>query len=132
MLSLEPSVTLQHGTTWRRAEILFRVPPDASFVEPGGDRYARADGFSAVLVGGADIGLGSAEQYARTKAANFPDEGGPVILEVEVPERIVDILRTDPFAGLVVASGEVRFEPDLGLPELQQVWPTLGKRIRPL
>lgn len=76
--------------------------------------------------------IGAPEQYARAKAGNFPNEGGPVILEVEVPGWIVDILRTDPFAAMVVASGEVRFEPDLGLPELQREWPTLNKRIVPV
>jgi hypothetical protein len=123
---------LRHGTTRTRAERLLLVPPDAAFVEPGGDHHSRADGFSAVLAGQAGSSLGTAEQYARTKATNFPSEGGPVILEVEVPEWIVDILRNDPFAGMVVASGEVRFEPDLGLPELQQAWPTLTKRIVPV
>jgi hypothetical protein len=123
---------LLHGTTLRRAEALLNTPPDANFVEPGGDRYSRAEGFSAVIARQADVGLGSAERYARLKAGNFPNEGGPVILEVEVPAWIVDILRNDPIAGMIVASGEVRFEPDLGLPELQQAWPTLTKRIVPL
>lgn len=127
-----PPVALRHGTTLRRAERLLLTGPDAEFVEPGGDRYSRAGGFSAVVAEEADIGLGAAERYARAKAANFPSEGGPVILEVEVPEWIVDILRNDPYAGMVVASGEVRFEPDLGLVELRQAWPTLAKRIVPV
>jgi hypothetical protein len=105
------------------------TPPNPDFVEPGGDQYSRAEGFSAVIAGDADLGLGTAERYARMKSANFPNDGGPVILEVEVSTWIVDILRNDPFAGIVVASGEVRFERDLGLAELQQVWPTLTKRI---
>jgi hypothetical protein len=125
-------ILLQHGTTLHRAQRLLIAPPDPDFIEPGGDRYSRAEGFSAVSADEADVGLGSAEQYARSKSANFPDEGGPVILEVEVPAWIVDILRNDSLAGMVVASGEVRFEPDLGLPELQQAWSTLTKRIVPL
>ena len=123
---------LDHGTTRHRAQQLLNAPPDAAYVESGGDRYARAGGFSAVFAGQLNAGLGSGEEYARAKAANFPNEGGPVILEVEVPEWIVDILRNDPIAGMIVASGEVRFEPDLGLVELQQAWPTLTKRIVPL
>jgi hypothetical protein len=46
-----------------------------------------------------------------------------------VPEWIVDILRNGPIAATIVASGEARFEPDLGLTELQQAWPTLTKRM---
>ena len=49
-----------------------------------------------------------------------------------MPEWIVDILRNDPIGGMIVASGEARFEPDLGLTELQQAWPTLTKRIVPV
>jgi hypothetical protein len=122
-------VILHHGTTLHRAESLQQSPPDPDFIEPGGNRYARAEGFSAVLRGDVDIGLGSADHYARMKAANFPNEGGPAILEVEVPEWIVDILRNDPFAAMVVRSHEVRFEPGLGLEELRQAWPNLVKRI---
>ncbi len=42
---------------------------------------------------------------------------------------IVDILRNNPIANMVVESGEVRFEPGLGLEELRQAWPNLVKRI---
>ena len=132
MTSAPPVIRLHHGTTLRRAESLLSTPPNPDFIDPGGDRYSRAEGFSAVIASTPDIGLGSAERYARLKSGNFPNEGGPVILEVEVPVWIVDILRNDPFAGMIVASGEVRFEPDLGLRELQQAWPTLTKRILPL
>lgn len=125
-------VVLRHGTTLRRARQMLTDPPDASFVEPGGSQYTRADGFSSVVAGSPTASLGAAEQYAQTKSANFPNEGGPAILEVEVPEWIVDILRNDPIAGMIVASGEVRFEPDLGLTELRQAWPTLTKRIVPV
>jgi hypothetical protein len=125
----QPSVTLQHGTTRHRAERLLSTSPDPDFIEPGGGPYARAEGFSAVIAGEADLGLGSAEHYARKKAANFPDEGGAVILEVEVPAWIVDILRNDPFAAMVVQSHEIRFEPGLGLEELRQAWPNLVMRI---
>lgn len=122
-------IRLRHGTTLRRAERLLVTVPDPNFIDPSGDRYSRADGISFVVADSADLGLGSAERYARAKARNFPDEGGPVILEVEVPVGIVDILRDDWAAGLVVASNEVRFEPGLGLDELVAAWPTLPKRI---
>jgi len=37
--------------------------------------------------------FGAPEEYARGKAAEFPDEGGPVILVVDVPQ---DINERDP------------------------------------
>jgi hypothetical protein len=74
-----------HGTTLERAQRILQTHPDADFIEPGGDRFSRAGGFSAVIAGKTDIGLGSAATYARKKCANFPNEGGPVILEVEIP-----------------------------------------------
>lgn len=132
MIGPGATVVLHHGTTLARAQQLLSTPPDPNYIEPGGNQYTRADGFSTVIAGHAATSLGSADQYARTKATNFPSEGGPVILEVEVPEWIVDILQNDPIAGMVVASGEVRFEPDLGLTELQQAWATLTKRIVPV
>jgi hypothetical protein len=122
-------IRISHGTTFERAQHLLLTSPDADFIEPGGDRYSRAGGFSAVISDANDIGLGSAAAYAQMKSVNFPNEGGPVILEIEVPVWIVDVLRNDPFAAMVVSSGEVRFEPDLGLKELQQAWPTVSKRI---
>jgi hypothetical protein len=122
-------IHIAHGTTMLRAQSLLNHPPDEAFVEPGGDHFSRAGGFSGVITGTTDLGLGSAEGYARMKAANFPNEGGPAILEVDVPAWIVDLLANDPYAAMVVNSGELRFEPDLGLRELQQAWPTLAKRI---
>jgi hypothetical protein len=125
-------LVLRHGTTLQRAKRLLISVPDPNYIEPGGNQYTHADGFSTDIAGQATTSLGSAEQYARMKSSNFPNEGGPVILEVEVPEWIVDILRNDPIAGMIVTSGEARFEPDLGLTELQQAWPTLTKRIVPV
>jgi hypothetical protein len=128
-MSPPQAVVLRHGTTRVRAERLMTTPPDPAFVEPGGDWYSRAGGISFVIAGTADRGLGSAERYARAKASVFPAEGPPVILEVEIPEAIFRVLADDPFGADVVASGEVRFEPDLGLSELRQAWPQLPKRI---
>ena len=128
-----PILTLRHGTTRRRAEHLLTTPPNPNFVDPGGQRESRADGFSTVVAGFPNLGLGTPEEYARSKASNFPDEGGPVILEIDVPDEIVDLVRNDSECGWMVAmSGEVRFEPTLGLNELCQAWPTLVKRIIPL
>ncbi len=73
-MSAVPSlVVLRHGTTLRRAQQLLNTPPDPNFVEPGGNQYTRAEGFSTVIAGQTTMSLGSAERYARTKAANFPN-----------------------------------------------------------
>lgn len=127
-----PVVAHWHGTTRRRAERLLAVPPEPLYVEPKGDYANRARGFSTAIKGAPDVGLGTPEAYARSKDGNFPDEGGPVILEVEVPGWIVDIVRDDLELGPGAASGGVRFEPGVGLEELIQSWPTLAKRIVPL
>ena len=127
-----PFVVLHHGTTLKRAERIIQVGPDPKFVEPGALFYDPAEGFSMGKPGTPDVGLKTPEDYARRKAATFPNEGGPVILEIEVPDWIVDILRNDPVARHIVTSGEVRFEPGCGLDELRQAWPTLTKRIIPL
>lgn len=104
-------------------------PPDPDFIEPGGDRYTRAEGFSTTLEGGSDVGLGTAEDYARMKAALFPTEGGAAVLRVEVPSEIVDSIYKDPIAAAVAASGEFRFEPGVGLEELVAGWPNLVKQV---
>src|SRR5436189_1505731 len=92
------TLKLIHGTTRQRAERLLGNPPDDNFIEPGATRSARAGGFSTVPAGATETPLGTAADYARGKHNLFPNEGGPVILEVDVPEWIVDILRNDPIA----------------------------------
>ena len=130
MTAPQSSVILHHGTTLHRAERLQQTPPDPDFSRAGWKSIRpgrRVLGQSSPVK--PDVGLGSAEHYARMKAANFPEEGGPVILEVEVLMWIVDILRNDPIANMVVESVEVRFEPSLGLEKLRQAWPNLVKKI---
>jgi hypothetical protein len=51
----------------------------------------------------------------------FPSEGGPAILEIEVPTSMVDLA--------IDAGGEIRFEPGFGLDELLAAWPEIAKRI---
>lgn len=125
-------VLIHHGTTQARAARIEQSGPDPRYVEPGGSFHNPADGFSTSEAGLPDVGLSLPEDYARSKARNFPNEGGPVILEIEVPEWIVDIVRNHPDLGLSATTGEVRFEPGVGLEELLQAWPTLVKRILPL
>ena len=97
---------LRHGTTRRRAEAILRGGPDPSFQEPGG--LDTAGGFSTVRTQG-PFPFGSPEEIALGKSQLFPDEGGPAIIEIEVPQSIVQ--KAD-------LGGEVRFEPGFGIEEL--------------
>jgi hypothetical protein len=54
--------------------------------EPGGG--TSAEGFSTFLQSG-PFPLGTPAEYARRKAAGFPNERGPAILAVDVPEDII-------------------------------------------
>jgi hypothetical protein len=115
----EPLVRLRHGTTRRRAEAILRDGPDPNFKEPGGSELAA--GLSTARVQ-SSYPYGSPEAAANGKARLFPNEGGPAILEIEVPESIVR---------MADLGGEVRFEPGFGLEELLAVWPSLPKRALP-
>jgi hypothetical protein len=110
--------TLWHGTTRRRAEAILRDGPDANFLEPGGPD--RAGGFSTAPPQG-PYQFGDPRNVATGKAALFPDEGGPAILEVIVPEAIIALAMNE--------VSEIRFAPAFGLDELCAAWPTLAKRI---
>jgi hypothetical protein len=123
-LESEPVVLLRHGTTRQRAERILQNGPDLRYVEPGGSFDDPAKGFSTARIK-EEYNLGSPEEYARRKANNFPQEGGPVLLEIEVPESIVRKANR-------AESEEVRFEPGWGLTELLDAWPKLTKRVIPL
>jgi len=71
--------------------------------------------------------FGRPEDYARGKARRFPDEGGPVILVVDVPDGIVQRALNDWFP---LNQGLVQFDPGAGLEELIVAWPTLFREIR--
>jgi len=73
--------------------------------------------------------VGTPEQYARLKAANFPNEGGPAVLEIDVPTNIIAILEADPDARDSMDSGDTLFDPRVGMTELLVAWPSLVKRI---
>jgi len=109
---------LWHGTTRKRAEAILKKGPDPKFLEPHGFELTRR--FSTARPAG-PFPLGSPQDYARGKANNFPDEGGPAILEIEVPEELVKLAEC--------GGVEVRFDFGSGLEELLQVWATLPKRI---
>ena len=128
------SVPLLHGTTRRRALAILVRGPNHRYVEPGGCVHDPAGGFSTYP---ADHprrpGDPDAARYARGKAALFPDDGGPCILQVEVPGWVADLVRLDPLGRIGYQdSGEIRFEPGMGLEELLREWPRLSKRVIPV
>jgi hypothetical protein len=59
--------------------------------------------------------FGMPDEYARGKAREFPDEGGPVILVLEVPDEIVQKAANEWFP---LCQGLVQFDPGSGLEEL--------------
>lgn len=129
----EPAVlVLHHGTTLWRARAIEVNGPDPTFREPGSEYRPPAEGFSTVIGDGRLCATGSPERAARQKAALFPDEGGPAILEISVPRRIMAILYSDPIAAGLARGGEIRFDPESGLNELRAEWHTLTKRVIPL
>jgi hypothetical protein len=71
--------------------------------------------------------FGHPEEYARGKAREFPDEGGPVVLAVDVPEHLIERAVSEWFP---LSQGLVQFDPGAGLEELVAAWPGLTKEIR--
>lgn len=117
---------LLHGTTRKRAEMIAASGPDPDFREPGG---ARAESFSTYLESGPFV-LAPPEKYARDKAALFPDEGGPAILKVDVPDDIVALAVDE--LHFPLSQGLVQFDEGAGLEELRAAWRTLHKQIVPV
>lgn len=115
---------LLHGTTRDRAERIREHGPDPRFREPGGE--VGEDGFSMNVEGGPFL-FGKPDEYARSKARQFPDEGGPAILVVDVPDEIVTRAAND---WLPLSQGLVQFDLGAGLEELIVAWPALSREIR--
>lgn|SRR5579871_3210587 len=105
-----------YGTTRQRAEAILRDGPDPDFKQPG-DLYP-AGRFSTARPSG-PFPFGSPADMAARKALLFPAEGGPAILEIDVPESIV---------AKAEMVGGVRFDPGFGLEELLGVWSLIPKR----
>jgi hypothetical protein len=101
-------------------------------VSRGAESLAPAEGFSTVIGDGRFCSTGTPEVAAQNKHALFPNEGGPAILEVSVPDWIMAILYADPIAAGLARSGEIRFEAESGLNELRAEWHNLNKRVIPL
>ena len=117
---------LVHGTTLRRAEAIVAHGPDPRYREPGG--HAWNDGWSVYVLGG-PYGFKPPEEYAVRKAALFPTEGGPALLEVFVPMAIIQAVDLELFP---VRHGHFQFHVGNGMEELRAAWPRLRKRVRSL
>src|SRR5690348_13789026 len=77
---------LLHGTTRTRAERIIQHGPDVHFIDPGGVGTAENFSFTAE---GTPSAVGDSLTYARGKAVAFPNELGPAVIAVDVPEEIV-------------------------------------------
>jgi hypothetical protein len=124
-------VLLRHGTTRKRAEAILRAGPDARYREEGGSYPA--EGFSTAPAEG-PFRFGNPETCARKKAKPFPDEGGPAILEFELPDDIgKDLIASikDPMQrGKALNWGdEIAFDLGHGMERLLKIWHDLAKRI---
>lgn len=107
---------LWHGTTLRRAEQILAQGPDPLFREPG--RAASDEGFSTNLKDGPLL-FGHPHDYARGKSRAFPEEGGPAILEMDIPDEIIQRAVTEWFP---LHQGLVQFNAGSGLEELLAAW----------
>jgi hypothetical protein len=114
---------LFHGTTLRRALAIVAAGPDPGYVEPGGD--VGAENFSACLTFG-PFKIGKPEEYACRKARTAPDEDGPALVIVEVPEDLVALAVNEWFP---LSQGFVQFDLGAGLEELRAEWARLEKRV---
>lgn len=109
---------LLHGTTCQRAEKIAAEGPDQALL---GD-----DGFSTYLASGPFL-FGLPEEYACGKAALFDKEEGGAIIEIDVPDAIIQLAVDEIFP---LEQGLIQFNSGKGLEELLAAWPGLSKRIR--
>jgi hypothetical protein len=124
-----------HGPTRKRATRIMEFGPDPNYIEWEGG--PRAESFATLCEAcleesrntGKAAPFGRPEDYARGKANLFPDEGGGVILAVEVPEDIILLACNEFFPR---AHGLIQFDLGSGLVELRTAWPNLNKTIRPI
>ena len=114
-------MNLLHGTTRRRADQILELGPNPRYREPGG--LGTEDGFSMCVENG-PFHFGKPDEYARGKAREFPDEGGAVILVLEVPDAVVQKSATEWFP---IGQGLVQFDPGAGLEELTAAWQDIAR-----
>lgn len=67
--------------------------------------------------------FGTPEDYAHGKAKEFPEEGGPVILVLDVSQEIVLKAVNDWFP---LSQGLIQFDLGAGLDELIEAWPEIA------
>lgn len=134
---------LLHGTTLARAENIIQRGPDVNFAEPGGVGIAENFSFTAE---GKPSAVGDSITYARGKAMAFPNERGPAIVVVDVPDDIVRMATLEHlslFAGLIeydegaelgelvsLCGGVIQFDPGPALDQLLMRWGVLLKEMR--
>jgi hypothetical protein len=109
---------LLHGTTRQRAEKIAANGPDETLLGE--------DGFSTYLASGPFF-FGLPEDYACGKAALFDNEGGGAIIEMDVPDPIIQLAVDESFP---LEQGLIQFNKGKGLDELLAAWPGLSKTIR--
>lgn len=110
---------LLHGTTRHRAKQIAAHGPDPKCCGPYG--------FSTYLEAG-PFPLLPPDEYARRKAALFPNDEGPAILAIDVPDDIIALAVDEVY--FPRSQGLVQFDEDAGLEELRVAWSTLWKEIR--
>lgn len=125
---------LRHGTTYDRANRIVATGPMLNYLEPCSVQGGESDGFSTIIAGYLPRpGDPDCKRYAELKAKNFPNEGGPAILEVDVPDSLIQRLFSDPCSySAYIDSGEIRFEKSAEFTELLEIWPQLVKRVTKL
>jgi hypothetical protein len=134
---------LLHGTTRARAESIVQRGPDVTFVEPGGTGIAENVSFTAE---GWPSAIGDSVAYALGKATAFPDEHGPAIVAVDVPDDVVRMAAVEHlclYAGIIeydesaelgelvaLCGGVIQFDPGDALERLLARWGSIEKEIR--
>lgn len=134
---------LLHGTTRDRAERILQYGPDVHFVEPEGMTTA---GNISFTIEGMESVVGESVTYARGKAVAFPNERGPSVIAIDVPDEIVRMAAVEHlslFGGLIVynegadlrdlaalCGGVIQFDSGPALDHLLSQWSTYVKVIR--
>ena len=116
---------LHHGTTRWRAEQIVAGGPQLVWRDPDTGEVDTAYGFSTARPN-ARHDFGTPERYARGKATQSPNQGGPVILELDIPDAVA--MCSDPD----MRPDEYCFNLERGYQELIAAWPSISKRIIPL
>jgi hypothetical protein len=103
---------LLHGTTRTRAESIAQDGPDVTFVEPGGRGIAENFSFTAE---GKPSAVGDSLAYDRGKSTAIPNELGPVIVAVDVPD---DVVRMAAVEHLSLYPGIIEYDEGADIGEL--------------